>query len=369
MATVAKHTILFVDDERDNVDALERIFRKKYNCLKATSAAEGLNLLKTNDVSLIISDQRMPNMTGVEMLEKSLEHRPDAVRILLTGYTDIESVIAAVNSGQIYRYVTKPWDPRDLEVTVDRAIERYEMAHELKAKNEALERALRELKTLDESKSHFMILVNHELKTPLTTLISYLDLLKETKLDDEQKLFTNRISTSCERLKELIYDVLEFVSAETGQTKLAIKKQKIKPALEGVIEDLAEEAKKKGQKIKIEDAKEDLTFDSQQLKNILSRLLHNAIKFGDADSTIKIKSENVDKAHTRVIIENKGKPLTKATVDKILRPFALDENIMNHSKGIGMGLSISQALLKLHGSRLEFESEDSTVRVSFTLEK
>ena len=113
------HTILCVDDEVDNVEALERLFRKKYNVLKATSGKEALTLIKDQPVSLIISDQRMPQMTGVQFLEKSLKTHPDTMRILLTGYTDIDSVIAAINSGQVYRYINKPWDPIDLGKTVD----------------------------------------------------------------------------------------------------------------------------------------------------------------------------------------------------------------------------------------------------------
>src|ERR1700748_2470560 len=98
-----KHTILCVDDEVDNVDALERLFRKRYNILKATSGAQGLELLKEHQPSLIISDQRMPNMTGVDFLAKSMRLYPDTMRILLTGYTDIDSVIDSINSGQVYR--------------------------------------------------------------------------------------------------------------------------------------------------------------------------------------------------------------------------------------------------------------------------
>lgn len=88
-----KHLILCVDDESDNVDALERLFRKRYEVLKATSGAEALQLLKTQSPSLIISDQRMPGMTGVEFLARSMKTHPETMRILLTGYTDIESVI------------------------------------------------------------------------------------------------------------------------------------------------------------------------------------------------------------------------------------------------------------------------------------
>ncbi len=363
-----KHTILCVDDEKDNVEALERIFRRKYNVLKATSGKEALEILDKNKVSLIISDQRMPNMTGVEFLSQSLRTHPESVRILLTGYTDIESVIAAINSGQIYRYVTKPWDPRELEVAVERAVERFEMAQELKQKNIDLEKALRELKTLDETKSHFMILINHELKTPLTTMISYLDLLKETKLDDEQKLFLNRVTTSTDRLKEIVFDVLEFVSAETGQTKLTAKRQPLLPVLKKVEEKLKASLKDKKQKIKIQSDDTELVFDAQQMQNVLERLVHNAIKFGDNDSTIEIAQKAQDRKIT-LSVTNEGKPLSPDVISKILQPFALDENIMNHSKGIGMGLSISQAILKLHGTQLDFVTEGKKVTVSFQLDK
>nr|HMN68033.1 response regulator [Bdellovibrionales bacterium] len=118
-----KHAILLVDDEADNVDALERLFRKKYKVLKATSGKDALELIKGNKVSLILTDQRMPGMTGVELLSESMDTVPDAIRILLTGFTDIDSVISAINSGQVYRYVTKPWDPVDLQATVDQAVE------------------------------------------------------------------------------------------------------------------------------------------------------------------------------------------------------------------------------------------------------
>ena len=114
-----KQEILLVDDEVDNVDALERIFRKDYVVLKATSGAEGLALLAEHpEIALIISDQRMPEMTGIQMLKKSTETHPSAIRILLTGYTDIDSVVGAINKGEVYRYLNKPWDPVDLKNTV-----------------------------------------------------------------------------------------------------------------------------------------------------------------------------------------------------------------------------------------------------------
>ncbi|MEQ1722922.1 MAG: response regulator, partial [Pseudobdellovibrio sp.] len=178
-----KPKLLCVDDESDNLDALERLFRKKYEVLKATSAAKAFEILDNcPDIAVIISDQRMPVISGVEFLEKSIASHINTSRILLTGYTDIESVIAAVNKGQIFRYLTKPWDAADLTNTTDQALEKYLLKTELKEKNNELQKALDELKSLDKAKNQFMILINHELKTPLTTILSFAGLLKETLL-------------------------------------------------------------------------------------------------------------------------------------------------------------------------------------------
>lgn len=361
-----EHTILCVDDESDNVDALERLFRKKYRVLKATSGKQALKLMKTEPISLIISDQRMPEMTGVDFLEETIKSHPETVRILLTGFTDIESVIAAINSGQIYRYVTKPWDPRDLMTAVDRGIERYEMTAELKEKNAALRAALDELKTLDAAKDQFMILINHELKTPLTVLLSFLELLKETDLNDEQKKFVDRITLSGGRLKEIIFDVLEIVSAETGRMPLNEESVETRHICKSVVDGLNELAQEKGQKINIGGKNLKANMDRKIVANVLKRLLHNAIKFGDKDSDINIEVEG-DKELVTFSVENEGKPISAGNIERVLKPFSLDEDIMHHSKGLGLGLSVSQALLKRHASTLEIESSKTKTRVSFSI--
>jgi response regulator RpfG family c-di-GMP phosphodiesterase len=118
-----KHTILAVDDEPANLRMLERLFHREYTVLTANSGEEGLELLGQEAVSLIISDQRMPGMTGTEMLKESIRTNPDAVKIILTGYTDVEALIEAINCARVYRYVNKPWDPEKLKETVRAAID------------------------------------------------------------------------------------------------------------------------------------------------------------------------------------------------------------------------------------------------------
>ncbi len=363
-----KHTILLVDDEIDNVEALERIFRKKFAVLKATSAAEGLALLKKNEVSLIISDQRMPKKTGVEFLQESMSICPDAIRILLTGHTDIDSVIDAINSGQVYRYITKPWDSIDLANTVDKALERYELSHELREKNIQLQKAFDELKTLDDSKNSFMILINHELKTPLTVIMSFLELLAETNLDNEQIKYIDRIKSGSQKLKRIIDDVLSFVSAETGLLKISKKKVSTQKLIGDLTQRFAEQAAVKKQKFVTPKKDYEIKADPQVVSAAVERLIDNAIKFGDADSSIEIELAMLDGDRIELAVTNEGQPLSEKTIAKILKPFTLDEDVMKHSQGLGLGLSLTQALLKRHSSQLQIECPKGHVRASFEVD-
>ena len=122
-----KYTILVVDDEPDNLLLLERVLRREYTVFSANSGAEALDVLENMAVDMIISDQRMPNMLGAELLGHAYARNPDQVRLLLTAYSDVKDIIAAINSGHIYQYIAKPWDPDELKLIVRRALEAYQL--------------------------------------------------------------------------------------------------------------------------------------------------------------------------------------------------------------------------------------------------
>jgi DNA-binding NtrC family response regulator len=146
-----KYKILIVDDEPANLRTLERLFRESYDVLIAESGAAALELLNHHDVALLITDQRMPEMTGIELLKKTVTLRPRMVRIILTGYTDVDTLVEAINCGEVYRYVTKPWTNEELLVTVKRALEHYETIKkrcELDSANKRLIGRLREIHEL-----------------------------------------------------------------------------------------------------------------------------------------------------------------------------------------------------------------------------
>ncbi len=128
MSSANKPKMLVVDDEPDNLDLLYRTFRRDFNVLRAESGMMALELLQTEgEVAVIISDQRMPEMKGTEFLSKTVPRFPDTMRIILTGFTDVEDLVEAINSGQVYKYITKPWDPTELKLVVQRAAEIYEL--------------------------------------------------------------------------------------------------------------------------------------------------------------------------------------------------------------------------------------------------
>jgi CheY-like chemotaxis protein len=134
-----KAKMLVVDDEPDNLDLLYRTFRRDFSVLKAESGVRALEILATEgEVAVIISDQRMPEMKGTEFLSKTVPQFPDTMRIILTGFTDVEDLVEAINSGQVYKYITKPWDPNELKAVVQRAAETYEL---LKQRTEELRRS------------------------------------------------------------------------------------------------------------------------------------------------------------------------------------------------------------------------------------
>jgi serine phosphatase RsbU (regulator of sigma subunit) len=126
-----EETILVVDDELANLQKLHRTFVHRYPVLSANSGSEALDLIHQNkEIAVIVADQRMPDMTGVDLLRQTLDILPNAIRIILTGFVDVDVLIEAINGCKVYRYMVKPWDPPDLLMTVERGLEAYRLAEE-----------------------------------------------------------------------------------------------------------------------------------------------------------------------------------------------------------------------------------------------
>jgi class 3 adenylate cyclase/AmiR/NasT family two-component response regulator len=114
--------VLYVDDEENNLTSFRAALRRYYNIFTAQSGEEGMEIVNKNDIHVIVTDQRMPNMTGVQFLQH-IPDEPDNIRMILTGFSDMEAIIEAINTGKVYRYITKPWDKDELKITIDNALE------------------------------------------------------------------------------------------------------------------------------------------------------------------------------------------------------------------------------------------------------
>ena len=333
------HTILIVDDEPNILEALKRIFQKEYTLLTATSAKAGLeHLSKNKDIALIICDQRMPEMTGVEMLEKSRFICSNAVRILLTGYSDIEATISAINRGHIYKYLTKPWENEAIKLEVKNALEYYDFKR---------------------AKDHFLMLVAHELKTPLTTILGftegYLRGLAQTV--EEKEHFIRRIEEGAKKLSTLIEDTLDLVTAQSGELNLQKTPTSLKAGVEQILGDAHDQITQK--KILVETTLEEgmTSLDEALMKKALSKILEYALTASDEGGKIAIVAQK--KTHLTLTISHRGEILTAEQQKKLFEPFRVAGDILHHHMGAGLGLPISKAIIEAHQGSLTVESSEA----------
>ncbi len=179
-----RHTLLVVDDEVDVLDSLRHQFHRTYRVLTSPSGAEAIELLEKNDVEVILTDQRMPGMPGDVLFRQARQLKPDTIRMLFTGYADIQAVINAVNEGHIFRYILKPWDTAELEGIIRQGIEQYDLLAdrrrliaELQAANVQLVEANSELARAGQLKTAFIEVASHEFNTPITLVLGLAELL------------------------------------------------------------------------------------------------------------------------------------------------------------------------------------------------
>ncbi|MFN3316217.1 MAG: response regulator [Raineya sp.] len=208
--------ILYIDDEPKNLSSFKSVFRRYYEIYLANSADEGLEIMEKTPIQLVITDQRMPKVTGVEFLEKINEKFPDVTRILLTGYSDLDAIIDAINKGKIFKYIAKPWKAEELKETIDIALE---LAH-LKKQNKILIESLQ--KTNHELDS-FVYRAAHDLRGPIANLLGLINL---AKIEDDIltiKHYINLKENTVRKLDGFIHDIVDY----SGNLRLAIRRDTI----------------------------------------------------------------------------------------------------------------------------------------------
>ena len=145
------YSILYIDDEENNLISFKSTFRRDYHCHVASTGEQGLEIMEKHNIQVVITDQRMPDMSGIEFLEQIVPLYPDCMRMIMTGFSDMDAIIQAINTGNIYRYISKPWNREDLKISIDSALEVYNLKSQnknlidgLKEANQNLERKVME---------------------------------------------------------------------------------------------------------------------------------------------------------------------------------------------------------------------------------
>jgi signal transduction histidine kinase len=368
-----RHTVLVVDDESDVVASVKDLLRLDYKVLGATRAAEGLALLEREPVHVVMTDQRMPETTGVELLAQVRERRPDAMRLLFTGYADIRAVVDAINLGSVYRYITKPWDPDELMAIIREACERYdliaerkELMSQLQRKNAELEAANAELKRADELKNAFIRVASHELRTPLTILMGMSDLAARQGTVEPLHSWLNRINAAALRLKYLIDQIVGMLAAQQFERKPELKPTDLGNLVRQALDDVRPFAEVRQQKLREELPADPgvINVDEQKIRDSLNHLLLNAIKFTPDGGTITVRTRRAD-GDAFIEVSDTGMGIESGAVERVFDRFFTEFDVSHHSsghfefgkKGLGLGLSVVKAFIEMHGGTVKVKSE------------
>jgi signal transduction histidine kinase len=369
-----RHTVLVVDDEIDVVASVKDLLRLDYKVLGATRAADGLAMLEREPVHVVMTDQRMPETTGVELLAKVRDTHPDAMRLLFTGYADIRAVVDAINRGSVYRYITKPWDPDELMAIIREACDRYDLLAErkelmlaLQSKNTELQAANAELKRADELKSAFIRVASHELRTPLTILMGMSDLAaRQGGAVEPLAGWIKRINAAGLRLKYLIDQLVAMLTAQQFERKPDLHPTDLGQLLRTAIDDVRPFAEVRRQELKLElpDQPGTIEVDEQKIRDSVNHLLLNAIKFTPDAGTITVRARRAD-GDAFIEVSDTGMGIEAGAMQHVFDRFFTEFDVSHHSsghfefgkKGLGLGLSVVKAFVEMHGGTVKVNSE------------
>jgi two-component system, sensor histidine kinase and response regulator len=350
-----KIRILYVDDEVNNLIAFTASFRRNFEIFTAPSAAEGLKVLNDNKVHVIIADQRMPQSTGVEFFDIVRLSHPDPVRILLTGYSDLEAIIDAINKGQIFRYIKKPWDDLELHTTIKNAYDVYHTKQQLKSKIVELERVNDEL-------NRFVYSTSHDLRSPLSSVMGVLNLARMEGSVVDPNGYMGMIESCVKKMDFFILKVIEYYKSIRVDDKFEVVN------FETMIEDCIDLCRMQNPNIHFDvTINQDHVFriDAFRLSVILNNLISNAVKYQRPDEEnpkVKLQVDvMIDKA--QILIEDNGVGIIDDHLNNIFKMFFRSNFTVS---GLGIGLYIVKEALTRIGGEISVHSEFG-VGTSFSL--
>lgn len=362
-----RHSILVVDDEPQVLKSLKNLLRLEYNVVGAAHATEAMEILQREKIHVVMTDHRMPETTGVELLRSVHERYPDVMRLLFTGYADVKAVIDAVNKGHVYRYITKPWDPQELQAILRDACTRQELIVERQHLVQELQKKNSELQQANELKSAFIKVASHEFRTPIAILsaLSTLALLDQNNAD----VLTDHlqhIGKAVDRLQRLVNQTISMLSTERFDAVLRRQAADLPTLLKLAADDVSPFIRIRQQEFHMKLAGDlgSISIDSEKIRHSLNHLLLNAIKFTPDRGSISMRAHCQGEG---VVIEisDTGSGIAPESLPRLFEPFFTGFDVSRHSsghyehgaRGLGLGLSVVRAFTEMHGGRIEVESE------------
>ncbi|MFA7113963.1 MAG: hybrid sensor histidine kinase/response regulator [Candidatus Omnitrophota bacterium] len=365
--------VVILDDEQNILNSLTRLFKDEpFGIFTTTKHSEALEAISKEKVKVVLSDHRMPEISGTEFLEKVKEKYPYIVRILFTGYTDIQIAEDAINKGGVYRFINKPWDDISLRRTILEAIERFdlrqknrELMEEITNQNNQLLALNAKLGKMYEAQKEFSSTVSHELRTPLASIKTTIDVvMSETpgQLNDDQKNFLNKAKSNVDRLSRLVNDVLSLSKLESGKEILNLTETDVNIIITEVADIQRFVADKKGLYIKTHLSGDIpmVLLDSDKINQVLDNLIGNAIKFTEKGG-IDISTGVIAKEESVVIkIKDSGPGIRQEDIDKLFKKFQqLGDYATRGTGGTGLGLAICKEIIEKHCGKIWVESGQS----------
>jgi signal transduction histidine kinase len=381
----AKPCLLVVDDEPDLVQSVKDLLRFEYRVLGATRASEGLSLMAREDVHVVMTDQRMPEMTGVEFLKRIKDAFPDAIRLLFTAYADLAAVTDAINQGNVYRYLSKPLQPDELRGVLKQAVEQYQLQADrrrliaqVQEKNRQLEAANRDLERANELKKAFIRVASHELRTPLTIVVGLAELSRNgAAADGRRRDWSEQIFQASVRLNRSVDQIVQMLLAEQFERRLEIAEVSLSGLVQAAAQTVHSFIEQRGQRLEVV-APDDLgavRADRDKLHDAVVQLLINAIKFTPDAGTIRLQARRTAAGDTAVgdtvaggaaiEVADTGVGIDAASLPHVFDPFFTRFDVSKHSsgtfeferRGLGLGLAVVKAFVEMHGGLVQVASE------------
>lgn len=363
-------TLLVVDDEPEVLRSVHDLLRLDYQVMTCRRGADALKILEsTEEIHVVMSDQRMPEMSGVELLHHARQIRPDATRLLFTAYADIRAVVDAINEGNIFRYIAKPWDPAELESVIRQAVDQHNLIVEKARLVDQLQESNRQLVEANRLKAAFIEVASHELNTPVAVVMGMTELWKMSQAKDAtptEKGWVERIQGAGKRLAGTVERMLKLIrTGQYGHT-LSLEPILLEPLVRKVVADLKPylDARSQTVTLELQPALGIAEVDAAKFADILTNLLINAVKFTPDGGTIRIAAGPHGPDQVRFEVVDPGVGIEEADCPHLFEPFFTGFDTMHHSsgdyqfckRGIGLGLSLVKTFVELHGGTIEFVS-------------